>query len=195
MKILIHFTQWELLNIGWCPLIALETWPSKKLVMFPEVCWFNAPSPKKRNYWTEGFSPLIGTICLVIVHINLRRYCRTPESCTRERGDSCQSPIPVYHFREPPHTIIPPYYVMFLLQLYFHILKLTYKDVCRKTIKNQDHTCIIEAHYYLTVCNVHFKVASMYLVKKKFSLIQFCHCTLKSTWQRLGSLKVWCSPS
>ena len=34
-----------------------------------------------------------------------------------------------------------------------------YKDVYRKTMNNQHHTCILEANYYLSVCNVHFKLA------------------------------------
>ena len=31
-----------------------------------------------------------------------------------------------------------------------------YKDIDRKILNNQHHTCILEANYYLSVCNVHF---------------------------------------
>ena len=55
-----------------------------------------------------------------------------------------------------------------------------YKDIYRKIMNNQHHTCILEAHYYLSVYNVYF-ISFIYRVKKKlFLLTQFCHCTLKS---------------
>ena len=34
-----------------------------------------------------------------------------------------------------------------------------YKDVNKKIMNNQHHTCIHEANYYLSVFNVHFKLA------------------------------------
>ena len=46
-------------------------------------------------------------------------------------------------------------------------------------MNNHHHNCIPEAIYYLSVYNMHFKFRFIYWVKKYFSLIQFCHCTLK----------------
>ena len=48
-------------------------------------------------------------------------------------------------------------------------------------MNNQQHACILEANYYLNVYNVHFKLALTTEQKKNlFSIIQFCHCALKS---------------
>ena len=45
---------------------------------------------------------------------------------------------------------------------YLHIPKLIglYKDVQRKIMNNQHYKCILEANYYLSVYNVHFKLRS-----------------------------------
>ena len=54
-----------------------------------------------------------------------------------------------------------------------------YKDVCRKIMNNQHQVCILEANYYLSVY-VDFNLVLSTEQKNHFSLIKFCHCTLKS---------------
>ena len=36
---------------------------------------------------------------------------------------------------------------------------LQYKDIYRKIMNNQHHACILDANYYLSVYNMHFKLA------------------------------------
>ena len=53
-----------------------------------------------------------------------------------------------------------------------------YTDVYRKMMKNQHHSWILDAIYYLNFRNVHLKLAFCTEWNILFSLIPFCHCTI-----------------
>ena len=62
-----------------------------------------------------------------------------------------------------------------------------HKDVHRKTIENQHHFFLLEANYYLSVCNVHFKLALCTEFKKIDKVLSLYTKVWKIYYPQFGS--------